>query len=179
MRLDQRDERQRECGQETKRHREVLRQKKSAKTKHPSHHYHDLELTRGVRFQNLEGHEDDENGNARLNALEGTVTEKDGGECHRRQNEFPNRRAKAIPFWLHPKFHREREQKETWNPGRERAEHWRQCEEQRGRQPKQRLSRNTRVPWCPHWNRLSARMHWWKCGSPTAGAISVPGKRRP
>ena len=54
MKLDQRDKQQCECGQQTKRDQEILGKKKSAQTKHPANHHHDLELARGVRFQNLE-----------------------------------------------------------------------------------------------------------------------------
>ncbi len=150
MKLDQCDKQQCERGQETKRDREILGKKKSAKTKHPRHHHHHLELARGVRFQNLERHENDKKRHARLDALEGSIAGEDGGECHGRENQFPSCRAKPVAFWLHPKFHCEGDQKKTWDPGCERAEHWRQCEEQCGGQPKQRSPWNTRISPCLH-----------------------------
>src|SRR5438552_1504574 len=150
MKLDQCHKQKCECGQKTKRDREVLGKKKSAKTEHPGHHYHDLELARGMCFQNLKRHQNDKKRYARLNALQRSVAEEDGGECHRCENQFPNCRAKPVSFWLHPKFHCECDQKKAWDPCRERTEHWRQCEEQCGRQPKQRPPWNTRIPPCPH-----------------------------
>src|SRR5882724_1673474 len=146
MKLDQCHKQQRKCCEEAKCDPEVLGKEKSAKTKHPSHQHHDLELTRGVRFQNLERYENDKERYARLNSLEGTIAGEDGEEGHGREHQFQSCKTKAVPFWLHPEFHCECEQKKARNPRRERAEHWRQCEEQRSRQPKQRPPWNTPVP---------------------------------
>ena len=78
MKLDKCHEQQHESGEQAKRDGEVLRKEKSAKTKHPSYEDHDLELSRGVRFQNLESHENDKQRYPRLNTLQGTVASEDG-----------------------------------------------------------------------------------------------------
>src|SRR6266496_3093321 len=129
------------------------------KTKPPGHLYHNFELARGVRFQNLERHHNDKKRYTRLNALQGSVAEEDCGECRRCENEFQSCRAKPVSFWLHPKFHCERDQKKAWDPGRERAEHWRQSEEQCGRQPKQRSPWNTPIPLCAPFTLTLAHAH--------------------
>ena len=54
MKLDQSDKQQCECDQKTKRDQEILGEKKSSQTQHPGDQHHELELARGVRFQNLE-----------------------------------------------------------------------------------------------------------------------------
>ena len=105
-----------------------------------------MELTRSVRFQNLQRYENDKERYARLNSLEGTIAGEDGEERYGREHQFERYKTKTVPFWLHPEFHCECEQKKARNPGRERTEHGRQYEEQRGCQPKQRPPWNAPIP---------------------------------
>jgi hypothetical protein len=107
MKLDEGHKQQCECGQETKRDREILGKKKSKKTKHPRHRYQDLELARCVRFQNLERYQNDKKRHTWLNTFQGSVAEEDGRERRTREKHFPNCKAKPVPSWLHPKFQRD------------------------------------------------------------------------
>src|SRR6266480_5738024 len=89
MKLDERDEQQSEGDKQTKCNREILREKKSAEAKNPRHHDHDVELACGVRFQNLDRRQHDNEGNARLDPPERTVAEEKEGQDQRQQPHFP------------------------------------------------------------------------------------------
>ena len=161
MKLDQCHKQKCECGQKTKRDREILGKKKSAKTKHPRHHHHDLEFARGVRFQNFERHQHDDEGHAGLDSFQRAVAKKDGRERYACENEFPDHRAQPISFRFHPKFRRERNEKQHWHPGCQGAEHRRQREKQGGREPQKWPPGNAPVSFakCSHLNKASVRKH--------------------
>src|SRR5882757_2839638 len=149
MKLDQRHEQQRECGQQGKRNLKVLGKKETTKTKHPSHEHHHLKLARRVCLQNLKSYENNKERYARLNAFQGSVTGEDREERRGREQQLQSCKAKTVTSWLHPKLQCNREQKNPRNPAHQRTEHGGQCEEQCGRQPKQRPSWNTSIPLTP------------------------------
>src|SRR6266550_4086957 len=111
MKLDERDEQRSESDKQTERNREILREKKSAEAKNPRHHDHDVELACGVRFQNLDRRQHDNEGNARLDPPERTVAEEKEGQDQGHQNHFPKQGAEMITFRLHPELGSEGDQK--------------------------------------------------------------------
>src|SRR6266516_3449319 len=101
MKLDERDEQQSEGDKQTKCNREILRQEKSAEAKNPRHHDHDVELACGVRFQNLDRRQHDNEGNAGLDPPERAVAEEKQGQDQGHENQFPNQGAETITFRFH------------------------------------------------------------------------------
>src|SRR6266699_1951611 len=98
MKLDERDEQQSEGDKQTEGNREILREKKSAEAKNPRHHDHDVELACGVRFQNLDRRQHNNEGNAGLDSPERAVAKEQQGQDQGHENQFPNQGAKRIPF---------------------------------------------------------------------------------
>src|SRR5436853_4005587 len=103
MKLNQRNQQQGESDEQAKRDRQILGEEKPAKAEHPRHNDHYLELARGVRFDNLERHQDDDEGHAGLNSLYRTISEKDSGEGQSCENQLTDRRSEPVTFRLHPK----------------------------------------------------------------------------
>src|SRR6266487_5177044 len=145
MKLDERDEQQSEGDKQTKCNREILREKKSAEAKNPRHHDHDVELACGVRFQDLDRRQHNNEGNAGLDSPERAVAKEQQGQDQGHENQFPNQGAETITFRFHPELRGERDQKQQGHPGRETPKHWRQCKKQRRCQRQERSSRDAWV----------------------------------
>src|SRR5207249_7883384 len=96
MKLDERDEQQREGDKQTECNREILREEKSAEAKNPRHHDHDVKLARGVGLQNLDRRQHDNEGNAGLHPSDRAVAEEKEGQDQGYENQFPNQRAETI-----------------------------------------------------------------------------------
>ena len=159
MKLNQRHEEQAEGDKQTKRDGKILRKKESAETKYPSEYDHDLELARGVRFQNLKRHQHNDERHARLDAFDRAVAEKNRAESNGREHGFKGNRAQPIPSGFHPKLSCECDEKQCGYPRGEAAKHRWQGEKKRRRKPQKRSSRNTCISFanCFHLNKASAR----------------------
>src|SRR6266513_2384416 len=111
------------------------KKEKYEEAENPGNHENDMELTRSVSFQNLDRHQQDNEGNAGLHSPDRAVAEEEQGQDQGYENQFPNQGAKTITSRFHPELRGERYQKQQGYPGRKSSKHWRQCEKQRCRQP--------------------------------------------
>src|SRR5437868_2970776 len=138
MKLNQRHEEQAEGDKQTKGDGKILRKKESAETKYPSEYDHDLELARGVRFQNLKRHQHNDERHARLDAFDRAVAEKNRAEGNGREHDFKDNGAQPIPSGFHPKLSCECDEKQYGYPKCEVAKHRWQGKQKRGRKPQKR-----------------------------------------
>lgn len=136
MKLDQGHKQQRKRDEKAKRNRQILGKEKSTKTKHPAYQHHDLEFAGRLRFQDLERHQHNKERHGRFNPFQEAVTGEDDEERCGSDYQLQGCKTKPVASRLHPELNCEREQKNARDPGRERSEHWRQCEEKSCRQPK-------------------------------------------
>jgi len=102
MKLDQRHEQQRECGQQRKGNLKFLRKKKATKTKYPSHEHHHLKLTRRVRLQNLESDKNNKERYPRLNAFQRTITGEDGEDRRGCEQDIQSRKTHGTQLTRDP-----------------------------------------------------------------------------
>src|SRR5438105_15094376 len=102
MKLNQRHEEQAEGDKQTKGDGKILRKKESAETKYPSEYDHDLELARGVRFQNLKRHQHNDERHARLDAFDRAVAATHPAASNRREHHFKDNRPQPTPSGFHP-----------------------------------------------------------------------------
>src|SRR5207237_8890138 len=153
---------QAEGDKQTKRDGKILRKKESAETKYPSEYGHDLELARGVRFQNLKRHQHNDERHARLDAFDRAVAEKNRAESNGSEAGFKGNRAQPIPSGFHPKLSCECDEKQCGYPRREGAKHRWQGEKKRRRKPQKRSSRNTcsAFAYCFHLDQARGGRQW-------------------
>ena len=87
----------------------------------------------GMRFENFESHENNNDGNAGFDAVDRAIGNKNGDECNHPETELGYGGPQPVIPRLHPEFGEKSGEKKNRHPNRERPEHRREREEQRRR----------------------------------------------
>src|SRR5438874_12790014 len=104
MKLDEGGEQQGEGDEEAKRRGKVLLEKEIAKAKYPSKQDHEMKFACRVRLENFHRHENNDEGDTGLDALDRAVVEENERQRSGGQRQFQSRKPQAISARFHPEF---------------------------------------------------------------------------